>query len=109
MKDLARDPVERLLREDARLPVPDADFTARVLATLPAPLARRPWLRPALVGASAGVGAILAWAFAPAGTSLAQGFLDLARLDSQTPSALAAMGLALAMAVTAAVLVAEES
>jgi hypothetical protein len=38
-----------------------------------------------------------------------QGFLDLARQQSQTPSALAAMALVGAMAVTAAVLLAEEN
>jgi hypothetical protein len=52
---------------------------------------------------------VAAWLLAPAGTSLLQGFVDLARLQSQTPSALAAIALALAMAVTAVVLVAEEN
>jgi hypothetical protein len=41
--------------------------------------------------------------------SLVQGFLDLSRLQSQTPSALVALGMALAMAVSAAVLAADES
>jgi hypothetical protein len=105
----ANDPIERLLREDARRPLPDDGFSARMALALPPPGAPRPWIRPALVAASAGIGSVAAWAFAPAGTSLLQGFLDLARQQSQTPSALAAMALVGAMAVTAAVLVAEEN
>jgi len=102
------DPIDRLLREDAKRSVPDDGFTLRVELALPAPQARRPWLRPALVLGSASVGSAAAWLLAPAGTSLVQGFLDLARLQSQTPSAFAALGMALAMAVTAAVLAADE-
>ena len=109
MNDIVQDPIERLLREDARRPIPDDGFALRVAAALPPARAARPWLKPALVLSSALVGSLLAWLFAPAGISLAQGFLDLARLQSQTPSALAAMGMALAMAVIAAVLVADES
>lgn len=104
------DPIERLLREDARQPLPDDGFSLRVaLALPPAGVSARPWLRPALVAGSAAIGSVAAWAMAPAGTSLQQGFLDLARAQSQTPSALAALALALAMAVTAAVLLAEEN
>ncbi len=104
-----QDPIERLLREDRRRPVPDDGFCLRVEQALPPVRALQPWLKPALVLASALVGSLLAWLLAPGGTSLVQGFLDLARLQSQTPSALAALGMALAMAVTAAVLVADES
>lgn len=109
MSEPANDPIDRLLREDARRPLPDEGFCLRVALALPPP--RRPgqWLRPALVAGSAAIGSAAAWALAPAGTSLAQGFLDLARLQSQTPSALTALAVALAMAVTAAVLVAEEN
>jgi hypothetical protein len=108
MTDTRTDPIERLLREDARRPVPDAGFTQRVATALPPPRARA-WLRPALVLGSAALGGALAWLFAPAGISLTQGFLDLARLQSQTPSALAAIAMALTMAVAAAVLAAEEN
>lgn len=101
------DPIERLLREDARRALPDQGFSVRVALALPG--APRPWIRPALLAASAAIGSAAAWLLAPAGTSLLQGFLDLARHQSQTPSALAAVALALAMAVTAAVLVAEEN
>ena len=109
MNEPLHDPIERLLREDARRSVPDEGFSLRVERS-PCPARPRPWLRPALVLGSAARSA--AW---PPGSSRRrerrslQGFLDLARLQSQTPSALAALGMALAMAVTAAVLAAEES
>jgi hypothetical protein len=103
------DPVERLLREDARRALPDDGFSLRVALALPPADNPRPWLRPSLVLGSAALGSAAAWLLAPAGTSLVQGFLDLARLQSQTPSAVSALAVALAMAVTAAVLVAEEN
>jgi len=109
MKDPANDPLERLLLDDARRLLPDDGFSVRVVLALPPARRPSPWLRPALVVGSAAIGSAAAWLLAPAGTSLAQGFVDLARFQSQTPSALAAMGLALAKAVTAAVLVAEEN
>jgi hypothetical protein len=109
MNESLQDPIDRLLREDARRLVPDEGFSLRVGQALPAPRALRPWLRPALVLGSASIGSAAAWLLAPAGISLVQGFLDLARLQSQTPSALAALGMALAMAVTAAVLAVDES
>jgi hypothetical protein len=108
MNEPFHDPIDRLLREDAKRSVSDDGFTLRVDLALPAPQARRPWLRPVLVLGSASIGSAAAWLLAPAGTSLVQGFLDLARLQSQTPSAFAALGMALAMAVTAAVLAADE-
>ncbi len=109
MSEFTDDPIERLLREDARRPLPDDGFGARVALALPAPAGMRSWLRTALVAASAAVGGVAAWALAPTGTSLLQGFADLTRLQSQTPSALGALAVAVAMAVTAAVLVAEEN
>jgi hypothetical protein len=105
----ANDRLEKLLREDARRPLPDEGFSVRVALALPAPGTAHPWLRPALVAASAAIGSVAAWLLAPAGTSLLQGFLDLAHRQSQTPSALTALALVVAMAVTAAVLVAEEN
>jgi len=108
MNNPLHDPIERLLRENARQALPDEGFSARVVDALPSPVLHERWLRPVLVLGSAAIGSILAWGFAPAGTSLLQGFLDLARLQSNTPSALAALGLALAMAVIAAVLVVDE-
>jgi hypothetical protein len=108
MSDPLDDPVERLLREDAGRPLPEDGFARRLLRALPPATAVRWWLEPAFVLGSAAVGSALAWALVPAGTSLLQGFLDLARLHSNTPSAFAALGVVLAMAVTAAVLVADE-
>ena len=109
MSDTLHDPIERLLREDARRHLPDDGFSLRVEGALPPARAARAWLKHALVLGSAAIGGALARLFAPAGTSLAQGFVDLAHLHAHTPSAFAALGLALAMAVTAAVLVAEEN
>jgi hypothetical protein len=108
MSDTTSDSIERLLRQDGQRAVPDDGFSLRVDLALPPVGPARGWLRPALVLGSAALGSAAAWALAPAGTSLLQGFLDLARMQSETPSALAALGLAVAMAVTAAVLVAEE-
>ncbi len=106
MNATPEDRMDRLLREDARRGIPDEGFSLRVASALPR---ARAWLRPALLLGSAALGGALAWLLAPSGTSLVQGFLDLARLQSQTPSAVAAIGMALAMAVCAAVLVAEEN
>ncbi|HEX4944718.1 MAG TPA: hypothetical protein VFV55_10220 [Usitatibacteraceae bacterium] len=109
MTDPMHDRIEQFLREDARRHLADDGFSLRVASSLPPETATRAWLKHALVLGSAAIGSVLAWLFAPAGTSLVQGFLDLARLHAHTPSAFAALGLALAMAVTAAVLVAEEN
>lgn len=108
MNNSANDPLDSLLREQARRGVPDDGFSLRVLHALPPPRRSENWLRPALVLGSAAIGSALAWGLAPAGTSLLQGFIDLVRLQAQTPSAFAALGVALAMAVVAGVLVAEE-
>ena len=109
MIETLRDPIDQRLRDDAGRSVADDGFTVRVLFALPAPRTRRPWLRYALVISSAALGCALAWLLAPGGISLAQGFVDLARQQAQTPSALSALGVALAMGVAAVVLVAEEN
>ncbi|MBK6983200.1 MAG: hypothetical protein IPH30_18065 [Betaproteobacteria bacterium] len=101
--------LDRLLRDDARRRLPDEGFTLRVGQALPPRRLRPAWLRPVLVIGSAAVGGVAAWLLAPAGTSLAQGYVDLARLQSLTPSALSALGVAAAMALTAVVLVVEEN
>ena len=108
MNDPLHDPIERLLRASVRKVLPDAGFSARVMHALPADPQTSRWLKPLLVTGSAAIGGALAWGLAPAGISLLQGFLDLARLQSHTPSAYAALGLAQAMAVIAAVLVVDE-
>lgn len=102
------DPVERLLREDALRTLADEGFSTRVELALP-PRRAGAWLRPLLVLGSAALGGALAWMLAPEGSSLVQGFLDLARLRSGTPSAAAALGTMLAMSVIAAVLANEEN
>ena len=104
-----RDPIEALLRADAGAGVPDDGFSSRVMRALPLAPRPRAWLRPALVAGSGAVGALLAWLLAPAGTSLVQGFVDLSRAQALTPSAWAALGLAMGMAAVAAVLVADEA
>ncbi|MBL0140690.1 MAG: hypothetical protein IPP91_01155 [Betaproteobacteria bacterium] len=109
MNETRHDAIDRRLREDGRRAVPDDGFSLRIERALPPRRLSRAWFRPALVLGSAAIGSVLAWALAPAGTSVVQGFLDLARLQPNTPSALVAMGLAVAMAVTAAVLAAEEN
>lgn len=103
MKDL-----EQLLRDDARAPVPDHGFTARVIAALPARThTQRDALTPALVLASAAMGSVLALALAPAGISLLGGFADLVQLRLQTPAAITAMAMAGALLVSALVVAAE--
>ena len=96
MKDL-----EQLLREHSRETIDDAGFSQRVVAALPAPAPRpRPWLTPVLVLGSTALGSALALAFAPAGVSVAQGFIDVASMRGFTPAAV--MALALGGALTAA-------
>jgi len=103
-----QDPLERLLREDARRDLPEDGFCRAVAGRLPRPRPSRPWLRPVLVVGSAAIGAALAWWLAPTGPSVAQGFVDLARLHALTPSAMFALGLALTTTVIAVVLADEE-
>lgn len=96
MKDL-----EQLLRADARETIDEAGFTRRVMGALPAPLPRRrAWLTPVLVLGSTALGSALALVFAPAGVSVAQGFIDVASMRGFTPAAV--MALALGGALTAA-------
>ena len=96
MKDL-----EQLLRADARETIDEAGFTQRVMGALPAPVPRRrAWLTPVLVLGSTALGSALALVFAPAGVSVAQGFIDVASMRGFTPAAV--MALALGGALTAA-------
>jgi hypothetical protein len=100
--------IEQLLADDARTPLDDAGFSARVLRALPPPVPRRAWLRPVLILGSAALGSVLAAAFGPEGASIAQGALDLATANYFTPGALALLGSALTLAVAGAVLAADE-
>ena len=102
--------LETLLREDARAKLPEDDgFTARVMARLPASAAASSggW-KAALVLGSAGMGSVLAWALAPADSSLVRGFLDVVRLDLATPGALLGLGIGGALLASALVLATEE-
>lgn len=101
------DKLDRWLRDDARIELPDAGFTARVMGALP-PAASRPlpWLKPLLVFGSAALGGVLAVSLAPAGASVVQGFLDLAQLRA-TPAAITGIAMAAALFLSAIVLAAD--
>jgi len=79
--------IDRLLHDDARAGLPDNGFSARVMGALPprAP-AQSGWLTPALVFGSAALGSALAIVFAPAGSSILQGFADLVQLRAAVTS-----------------------
>ena len=102
------DKLDRLLRHDAQLDLPDDGFTARVLGALPSRAARtdRAWLKPALILGSAALGSALAAAFA--GTSIPQGFLDLAEMRGLTPAAITGLAMTAALVLSALVLAADE-
>jgi hypothetical protein len=97
--------IDRILRDDARIVLPDEGFASRVMAALPA--RPKPWLHSALVLGSALLGCAMAVAFAPAGASLLQGFADLAQLQARTPAALLAIAFGGALLASAVVLAIE--
>ena len=80
----------------------------RSMAALPAVGARqgRAWIKPALVLGSAAVGSALAAAFA--GTSVPQGFLDLAEMRGLTPAAMTGLAMTAALVLSALVLAADD-
>ncbi len=89
------DKLERLLRRDAGIALPDDGFGARVMAALPAraETAHHAWLKSALVLGSAALGSALAIAFAPAGANVVQGFFDLAASPTLTPAAMTGLAM----------------
>lgn len=100
--------LDRLLRDDARVPLPDDGFSTRVMDALPARAARtRPWFHSALILGSATLGCILAVVLAPAGASIFQGFADVAQLRFVTPAAITAIALAVTLLLSALILAAE--
>jgi hypothetical protein len=104
------DKLDRLLHADARERLADDGFTARLMEALPArPAHRMAWLKPVLVLGSAALGSALAVAFAPAGTSLYQGFVDLVQLRAFTPAALTGAAMSAALLISAIVLAADET
>jgi hypothetical protein len=100
MKDM-----DRLLRDDARIGLPDEGFSARVMNALPAAQVReRPWLKPALVMGSAALGSVLAAALSPAGGALLAAFNEIAHLRIASQGAIAALALCGALLLSALVL-----
>ena len=102
------DPIDRLLHEDAARTLPDDGFTPRVLASLPAArAARMTWWKPALILGSTVLGSALAMAFAPEGTSLVQGFVDITHSRMMTSAALTGLATCAALLISALVLAAD--
>ena len=101
--------MERLLRHDARLELPDDGFTSRVMGALPARATReRTWLRPALVMGSALAVCVLSVALSPEATMLVQGFEDLVRLKAGTSAAIGGLALCGALLLSGLVLAFED-
>ena len=101
------DRLDRLLRADAaRDAVDDDGFTERVVAALPPrpAAAPRPWLTTALVAGSAALGSALAFALAPEGPGLLQGYVDLVHQRAATPAAIMSIAVMGALALSALVL-----
>jgi len=97
--------IDPLLRDDARVPVPDEGFSARVMAALPARAqGSGAWFKPALIFGSAALGSVLAALLAPAGGSLLQGFADLMQLRGFTAAAFTAIAIGGALMLSALVL-----
>jgi hypothetical protein len=104
------DKLDRWLHDDARERVADDGFTARVMSVLPARARHTPaWLKPVLILGSTVLGAALAVVFAPAGTNLYQGFVDLVQLRAFTPAALTGAAMSVALLISALVLAADET
>ena len=102
------DKLDRLLGDHARQTLSDDGFTSRVMAMLPPSAAtRRAWLKPALVLGSVALGSGLAMLLAPAGSSVVQGFFDLAQLRGMTPAAVTGLAMSAALLVSAIVLAAD--
>jgi hypothetical protein len=99
-----KDWMDRLLRDDAARGLPNDGFTRRVLASLPPPRAHRLSWKPALIVGSTMLGSVLAMAFAPAGTSLVQGFIDITHSRVMTSAALTGLATCAALLISALVL-----
>jgi len=103
------DSLDRILKADARSPLEDAGFTARVMQAIPGPAPRTsPWLKPALVLGSATVGSLLAAMLSPMGTALVDGFGDLMFLRTGSQGAIASLALCGTLLVSAIVLALED-
>lgn len=103
------DAMERLLRHDARIELPDAGFADRVMGALPARAVKpRAWLRPVLVMGSALVGSALAVALSPQAASLMDGFHDLMYLRTSSAAAVGGLAMCGALLLSALVLAVNE-
>jgi hypothetical protein len=101
--------IDKLLRHDAGLDLPDDGFTRRVMDALPVRVAKeRPWLRPALVMGSALAGCALAVVLSPEASSVFHGFEDLVRLKAGTSAAIGGLAVCGALLVSAVVLAFED-
>ena len=98
--------LDRLLRDDARIELPDEGFSARVMGAIPAtaPTRARAWVKPVLVLGSAAVGSILAAFLSPLGGALIAGFNDMMHLRTGSPAAIASIAICGALLVSALVL-----
>jgi hypothetical protein len=102
------DNIERLLRHDARIELPDDGFAIRVVGALPAKMPKaRPWLRPVLVMGSALVGSALAVTLSPQAASLVQGFQDLMYLRTSSAGAIGGLAMCGALLLSGLVLAIE--
>jgi hypothetical protein len=100
--------IDKLLRDDAWIEMPDGGFTARVMDALPAAQARdRSWLKPALVMGSTALGSVLAVVLSPVGGSLVAGFAELAHLRISSQGAIAGLALCGTLVLSAIVLATE--
>jgi hypothetical protein len=105
---MPNDSMDHLLRDDASRGMPDDGFTHRVLAALPAAQnVRAGWWKPALIMGSTMLGSVLAMAFAPEGTSLVQGFVDITHSRVFTSAALTGLATCGALLISALVLAAD--
>ena len=97
--------IERLLRHDARVQLPDDGFGARVMASLPVKAVRsRTWLRPVLVMGSALAGCALAVVLSPQAASLVDGFQDLMYLRTGSSGAIGGLAMCGALLLSALIL-----
>ena len=101
--------IDKLLRRDACLEIPDEGFSTRVLEALPTSAPKElPWLKPALVMGSAAVGSLLAVFLSPLGNALVGGFQDLMYLRTASQGAVAGLAICGALLLSALVLAFEE-
>lgn len=102
--------LDRQLRADARVALPDQGFTQRTLAALPGAFdaAPSPWLKPALVIGSTALGGILATVLAPVGPMVLEGAAELARMRGFTPAVAVLLAMTSILAVAGYILATDE-